>query len=147
MPGVGQGKAKRYGADFLTLIKKHVEENEVERPEDLRVKTVPNKSKVKLFIIQSIDSRKPLDDIALAKGMDFDELLTEIESIIYSGTKLNIKYFIDEEMDPDKVEDIYEYFRESQTDDIEEAMKELGGDYSEEEIRLVRIQFISEMGN
>ena len=147
VPGVGQGKAKRYGADFVALIKKHVEENEIERPEDLRVKMVPNKSKVKLFIIQSIDSRKPLDDIALAKGMDFDELLTEIESIIYSGTKLNIKYFIDEEMDPDKVEDIYEYFRESQTDDIEEAMKELGGDYSEEEIRLVRIQFISEMGN
>ena len=145
--GVGLSKAKRYGAPFLALIKKHVEENEIERPEDLRVKTVPNKSKVKLFIIQSIDSRKPLDDIAMAKGMDFDELLGEIESIIYSGTKLNIRYFINEAMDPDKVDDIYDYFRHSQTDDIEEAMKELGGDYSEEEIRLVRIQFISEMAN
>lgn len=147
IPGVGAGKAKRYGQDFIDLIKRHVEENEIERPEDLRVRTVANKSKLKVSIIQSIDMKVALDDIAISKGIDFDDLLTEIEAIVYSGTKLNIDYFIDSVMDEDRSEDIYEYFRESESDSIDDAVDELGDDYSEEEIRLVRIKFISEMGN
>ncbi|MBR4311766.1 MAG: DNA helicase RecQ [Bacteroidaceae bacterium] len=147
IPGVGEGKAKRYGQDFVDLIRRHVEENEIERPEDMRVRTVANKSKMKVSIIQSIDRKVALDDIAVAKGIEFDELLDEVESIVYSGTKLNIDYFLEEVLDDDKVEEIYEYFKESETDDIEEAIDELGDDYSEEEIRLVRLKFISEMGN
>ena len=147
IPGVGAGKAKRYGQDFIDLIKRHVEENEIERPEDLRVRTVANKSKLKVSIIQSIDMKVALDDIAISKGIDFDELLTEIEAIVNSGTKLDIDYFIDSVMDEDRSEDIYEYFRESESDSIDDAIDELGDDYSEEEIRLVRIKFISEMGN
>lgn len=147
IPGVGAGKAKRYGQEFIDLIKRHVEENEIERPEDLRVRTVANKSKLKVSIIQSIDMKVALDDIAISKGIDFDELLTEIEAIVYSGTKLNIDYFIESVMDDDRAEDIYEYFRESESDSIDDAIDELGDDYSEEEIRLVRIKFISEMGN
>ena len=147
IPGVGAGKAKRYGQDFIDLIKRHVEENEIERPEDLRVRTVPNKSKLKVSIIQSIDMKVALDDIAISKGIDFDELLTEVEAIVYSGTKLNINYFIDSVMDEERAEDIYEYFRESESDSIDDALDELGNDYSEEEIRLVRIKFISEMAN
>ena len=147
IPGVGEGKAKRYGQEFVELIRRHVEENEIERPEDMRVRTVANKSKMKVSIIQSIDRKVALDDIALAKGIEFDELLDEVESIVYSGTKLNIDYFLEEVLDDDKVDEIYEYFKESETDDIEEAVEELGDDYSEEEIRLVRLKFISEMGN
>ena len=147
IPGVGEGKAKRYGQEFVDLIRRHVEENEIERPEDMRVRTVANKSKMKVSIIQSIDRKVALDDIAVAKGIEFDELLDEIESIVYSGTKLNIDYFLEEVLDDDKVDDIYEYFKESETDDIDEAIDELGDDYSEEEIRLVRLKFISEMGN
>ncbi|MBR4842483.1 MAG: DNA helicase RecQ [Bacteroidaceae bacterium] len=147
IPGVGAGKAKRYGQDFIDLIKRHVEENEIERPEDLRVRTVPNKSKLKVSIIQSIDMKVALDDIAISKGIDFDELLTEVEAIVYSGTKLNINYFIESVMDEDRAEDIYEYFRESESDSIDDALDELGNDYSEEEIRLVRIKFISDMAN
>ena len=147
IPGVGAGKAKRYGQEFCELIKKHCEENEIDRPEDLRVRTVANKSKLKVSIIQSIDRKVALDDIAVAKGIDFNELLDEIEAIVYSGTKLNIDYFLDEIMDEDHLEDIYDYFKESTTDGIEEAMDELGDDYTEEEIRLVRIKFISEMAN
>ena len=147
IPGVGAGKAKRYGQEFIDLIKRHVEENEIERPEDLRVRTVANKSKLKVSIIQSIDMKVALDDIAISKGIDFDELLTEIEAIVNSGTKLDIDYFIESVMDDDRAEDIYEYFRESVSDSIDDAIDELGDDYSEEEIRLVRIKFISEMGN
>ena len=147
IPGVGEGKAKRYGQDFVDLIRRHVEENEIERPEDMRVRTVANKSKMKVSIIQSIDRKVALDDIAVAKGIEFDELLDEVESIVYSGTKLNIDYFLEEVLDDDKVDDIYEYFKESETDDIDEAIDELGDDYTEEEIRLVRLKFISEMGN
>ena len=147
IPGVGEGKAKRYGQEFVDLIRRHVEENEIERPEDMRVRTVANKSKMKVSIIQSIDRKVALDDIAVAKGIEFDELLDEVESIVYSGTKLNIDYFLEEVLDDDKVEDIYEYFKESETDDIEEAIDELGDEYTEEEIRLVRLKFISEMGN
>lgn len=145
--GVGAGKAKRYGQEFIDLIKRHVEENEIERPEDMRVRTVANKSKLKVEIIRLIDLKVALDDIAISKGMEFDELLTEIESIVYSGFKLNINYFIDETIDEDRAEDIYSYFKESETDSLDDAIDELGDDYSEEEIRLIRIKFISEMGN
>lgn len=147
IPGVGAGKAKRYGAEFVALIKKHVEENEIERPEDLRVRTVANKSKLKVWIVQSIDRKVALDDIAVSKGLEFSELLDEIEAIVYSGTRINIDYFLNDVMDEDHVEDIYEYFKDSETDDLEEAIEELGGDYTEDEIRLVRIKFLSEMAN
>ena len=147
IPGVGAGKAKRYGQEFCELIRKHCEENEIDRPEDLRVRTVANKSKLKVSIIQSIDRKVALDDIAVAKGIEFNELLDEIEAIVYSGTKLNIDYFLDEIMDEDHMQDIYDYFKESTTDKIEDAMDELGDEYTEEEIRLVRIKFISEMAN
>ena len=147
IPGVGAGKAKRYGEEFCKLIKRHCEENEIERPEDLRVRTVANKSKLKVSIIQAIDRKVALDDIAVSKGIEFDELLDEIEAIVYSGTKLNIDYFLDEIMDEDHMLDIYDYFKESTTDDIEEALEELGEDFTEEEVRLVRIKFISDMAN
>jgi ATP-dependent DNA helicase RecQ len=147
VPGVGAGKAKRYGEEFLSLIKKHVVENEIERPEDLRVRTVANKSKMKVSIIQAIDRKIALDDVAVTKCLDFSELLDEIEAIVYSGTKINIDYFLNEIIDLDHIEEIIDYFRESSTDSIQEALDELGGDYTEEEIRLVRIKFISEMGN
>lgn len=145
--GVGAGKAKRYGKEFCDLIRQHCEEYEIERPEDLRVRTVANKSKLKVSIIQSIDRKVALDDIASAKGIDFNELLDEIEAIVYSGTKLNIDYFLDEAMDEDHLLDIYDYFKESETDSLAVAMDELGDDYTEEEVRLVRIKFISEMAN
>ena len=147
IPGVGAGKAKRYGQEFCVLIKKHCEENEIERPEDLRVRTVANKSKIKVSIIQAIDRKVALDDIAMSKGLEFGELLDEVEAIVYSGTKLNIDYFLDEIMDEDHMLDIYDYFKESTTDKIDDAMDELGADYTEDEIRLVRIKFISEMAN
>ncbi len=147
IPGVGVGKAKKYGKEFCELIKRHCEENEIERPDDLRIRTVANKSKLKVAIIQSIDRLVALDDIAEVNGMDFDELLDEIEAIVYSGTKINIDYFLNEVIDDDKIEEIYEYFQESETDDIDEAIEELGDDFSEEEIRLVRIKFISDNAN
>ncbi len=148
IPGVGAGKAKRYGKEFCELIRKHCTENEIDRPEDLRVRTVANKSKLKVAIIQAIDRKVALDDLAISKGIEFSDLLDEIEAIVYSGTKLNIDYFIDEIMDEDHMLDIYDYFKDdSTTDKIGVAMDELGDDYSEEEIRLVRIKFISEMAN
>ncbi len=146
IPGVGTGKAKKYGKEFIELIKMHVEENEIIRPEDLRVKTVANKSKLKVSIVQAIDRKVALDDLAESKGIDFDEMLSEVEAIVYSGTKININYFLDEVMDPDTIEEIYEYFREAETDDLEIAMENLS-DYSEPEVRLVRIKFFSEMAN
>ena len=145
--GVGVGKAHRYGKEFIALIKRHCEENEIERPEDLRIRTVPKKSMLKVKIIQSIDRKVALDDIADAQNIEFDDLLNEIEAIVYSGTKLNIDYFLEDVMDDDHVDDIYEYFRESDTDDLDTAMDELGGDYTEDEVRLVRIKFFSEMAN
>ena len=145
--GVGMGKARRYGKEFLELIKRHCEENEIERPEDLRVRTVARKSVLKVKIIQSIDRQVALDDIAEAQGIDFEDLLTEIEAIVYSGTKLNIDYFIEEVIDDDHVDEIYDYFKESETDDLATALEELGDEYSEDEVRLVRIKFISDMGN
>ena len=145
--GVGAGKAKRYGADFIKVIKRHVEENEIERPEDLRVRTVPNKSKLKISLIQGIDRKIALDVLAESKGLDFGELLDEVEAIVYSGTKINIDYFLDEIMDEDHQDDIFDYFKESESDDLETAIQELDGDYTEEEIRLVRIKFLSELAN
>ncbi|MBD5201876.1 MAG: DNA helicase RecQ [Bacteroides sp.] len=147
IPGVGAGKAKHHGEEFIKVIKRHVEENEIVRPEDMRVRSVANKSKLKIYLIQAIDRKIPLPEIARAKGLEYSELLDEIEAIVYSGTKINLNYFIDEEIDEDTQEDIFEYFKESESDDINEAYKELGSEYSEEDIRLVRIKFLSEMGN
>lgn len=145
--GVGVGKANRYGKEFVALIKRHCEDNDIDRPEDLRILTVPKKSMLKVKIIQSIDRKVPLDDIADAQSLEFEDLLTEIETIVYSGTKLNIDYFIEDVMDDDHVDDIYDYFRERETDDLDTALDELGGDYTEDEVRLVRIKFFSEMAN
>lgn len=147
IPGVGEGKAKRYGQAFCDLIKEHCEANDIERPEELRVKTVVNKSKNKVKIIQSIDRQMALDDIAETLNLDFEELLDEVDAIVYSGTKLNIDYFLEEVMDEDRIDDIYDYFQNSQTDKIKVAVAELGNDYPEDEIRLVRIKFLSEMAN
>ena len=146
--GVGEGKVKQpYAKEFVDLIKKYCDENEIERQVDMRVRTVAKKSMLKVKIIQSIDRQIALDDIANAQGIDFDELLSEIEAIVYSGTKLNIDYFLEEVMDEDHIDDIYDYFAESDTDRLSVAQDELGGDYSEDEIRLVRIKFLSEMVN
>ena len=145
--GVGAGKAKRYGKGFLELIKRHCEDNGIERAEELRVRTVAKKSIIKVKIIQSIDKQLALDDIAESLGLSFDELLDEVEAIVYSGTKININYFIEEVIDDEHVDDIYEYFRESETDSLDDAINELGDECSEDEIRLVRIKFLSEMAN
>ncbi|MCE5178607.1 MAG: DNA helicase RecQ [Porphyromonadaceae bacterium] len=146
IPGVGAGKAKRYGKEFVELIKKHVEENDITRPEDLRVKTVANKSKLKVSIVQAIDRKVALDDLAESKGIDFNEMLSEVEAIVYSGTKINIDYFLNEVMDQDVIQDIYSYFKETETDDLEKAQEELS-DYTDTEIRMVRIKFFSDMAN
>ena len=146
--GVGTGKAQRYGKEFIDVIKRHVEENDIIRPLDMVVKSVVNKSGIKVYIIQSIDMKRSLEDIAEAKGFEMDELLTEIEAIVNSGTKINIDYYIDEVIDEDRQEEIFDYFREdAETDSLEEAYKELGGDFEEEEIRLMRIKFLSEYAN
>lgn len=146
--GVGAGKAAKYGEPFLKLIKEYVEENEITRPNDMVVKSVVNKSGLKVFIIVSIDRKLSLEDIANAKNLDFDEILTEIESIVASGAKLDINYYIDEVVDEYHQEDIYEYFREAESDSVEEALRILGeSEYSEEEIRLMRIKFMSDYGN
>lgn len=147
IPGVGMGKAKRYGEEFVKVIKSHVEENEIERPEDLRVRSVANKSKLKISIIQGIDRKIALDELAESKGLEFSELLDEIEAIVYSGTKINIDYFLDEVMDEDRQNDIFDYFRESESDELEAAVKVLGRDCTDDEIRLVRIKFLSELAN
>lgn len=145
---VGEGKAKKFGKEFAELIKRYVEENEIIRPNDFVVKTVVNKSANKVHIITGIDRMHPLDDIAEARGMEMDELLDEIESIVYSGTKLNIDYYIRQEVDEDKVEEIYDYFRnEAESDSIADAIRELGPDFTEEEVRLVRIKFLCEVSN
>ncbi len=147
IPGVGEGKAKRYGREFCELIRRHVEENGIERAEDLRVRTVANKSKAKVAIIQSVDRKVDLDVLAKSKGLDFDELLDELDAIVDSGTKLDITYYLKSIMDADQIDDIFEYFRESNTDDIDDALDELGDEYTEEQIRLVRIKFISDLAN
>lgn len=146
--GVGAGKAKKFGEEFVKLIKAYVEENDIVRPQDMVVKAVANKSGIKIFIIQSIDRQMDFEDIAKAKNLTFDELLTEIESIVNSGTRLNIQYYLNQYMDDDKVNDIYLYFKEdAESDSLDEAIEELGSDYTEEEIRLVRIKFLCEAGN
>ena len=146
--GVGEGKVKQpYAKEFVDLIARYCKENEIERQVDMRVRTVAKKSMLKVKIIQSIDRQLALDDIAEAQGIDFDELLDEVEAIVYSGTKLNIDYFLEEVMDEDHIDDIYDYFAESDTDKLSVAEDELGDEYSEDEIRLVRIKFISEMAN
>lgn len=147
IPGVGAGKAKRYGEDFVKVIKRHVEENEIDRPEDLRVRSVPSRNSTKLFIIQAVDRKIPLPEIAKAKGLEFGELLDRIEAIVYSGTKININYYINEIMDEDSQEELFDFFKECQNDDLNEAYREFGEDYTEDEIRLMRIKFLSEMGN
>lgn len=148
IPGVGAGKAKRYGEEFLKVIQKHVKENEIIRPEDLRVRTVAKKSQLKVSIIQAIDRKIALDDIAESKGLDFNELLEEVEAIVYSGTKINIDYFLDEIMDTDRVNEIFDYFSTAETDKVSTALDMLGEDeYNETDIRLVRIKFLSEVGN
>ena len=146
--GVGEGKVKQpYAKEFVDLIKRYCDENEITRQADLRVRTVAKKSMLKVKIIQGIDRQVALDDIANAQGLEFEELLDEVEAIVYSGTKLNIDYFLDEVMDEDHIDDIYDYFAESETDSLEAAIDELGDECSEDEIRLVRIKFISEMAN
>ena len=145
--GVGVGKAKRYGKEFCELIRCHCEENDIERPEELRVRTVAKKSILKVQIIQSIDRQIALDDIVQSMNISLDDLLDEIEAIVYSGTKLNIDYYLEDVMDDDHVDDIYDYFSESETDDIDTALDELDSDYTEEEVRLVRIKFLSEVAN
>ena len=146
--GVGSGKARRYGKEFLDLIKKYVEENEIERPTDMVVKSIVNKSENKVYYIKNIDRKISLDDLAKAKNIELYELLDEIEAIVNSGTKLNIDYYINEVLDEDRQEEVYDYFKEAESEDIDDALDELGEDeYSEEDIRLMRIKFISEMGN
>jgi len=146
--GVGAGKAQKYGKPFLDLIAKYVEENEIIRPMDMVVKSVVNKSGLKVYIIKSIDRKVPLEDVALAKNLSIEDLLLELESIVASGTKLDINYYIDEYVDPYHQEEIFEYFHTAETDSIDEALKELGEEeFTEEEIRLVRLKFMSEVGN
>lgn len=146
--GVGEGKARKFGKEFIQLIAKYVEENEIERPSDFVVKSVVNKSLNKVYIIQSIDRKLPLDEIADAKNMELEQVYDEIEVIVNSGTKINIDYYIRQIVDEDKIDDIYEYFKEEATSDsVNEAMKALGPDYTEEEVRLIRIKFLSELGN
>ena len=146
--GVGEGKARKFGKEFINLIAKYVEENEIQRPEDIVVKSIVNKSANKVYIIQSIDRKIPLEDIAEARNMEFSDILDELEAIVAAGTRIDINYYIRQAVDDDKVEDIYDYFKEeAETDSIADAVKELGPDYQEEEIRLVRIKFLSEVAN
>ena len=146
--GVGEGKARKFGKEFIEMIAKYVEENEIERPDDFVMKSIVNKSVNKVFIIQSVDRKRPLDDIASSKGMDMEELLDEMETIVFSGTKLNIDYYIEQTLDDDVIEEIYDYFKEeAQSDSLADAMNDLGSDYDEMEVRLVRIKFLCEVAN
>jgi ATP-dependent DNA helicase RecQ len=145
--GVGEGKAKRYGKKFLDLIQKYIEENQITRPDDLVVKSTGINSSIKLYLIQSIDRKLPFDDIAAAKGMDMNKLISEIETIVFAGTRLNIDYYLEDLFDEDQLEDLYEYFIESESDSVELALDEFEGDYEEEELRLYRIKFMSEIAN
>ena len=145
--GVGEGKAKKYGAEFLSLISKYVEENDIERAQDFIVKSTGSNSALKLYIIQSIDRKLPFEDIAKAKGMDMKDFLNELESIVNSGTKLNIDYCIDEIFDEEQIEDLEAYFLESESEEIDEAVSEFDGEYDTEELRIFRLKFISELGH
>ena len=145
--GVGESKAKKYGKDFVDLIADYVEENDIMRPDDMIVKSTGSNSALKLYIIQNVDRKLPLDDIASAKGMEMPEFISEMESIVYSGTKLNIDYWIDEILDEDQQEEIHDYFMDSESDKISDAIEEFDGDYDDEELRLYRIKFISQVAN
>ena len=145
--GVGVGKARKFGKEFCELIKDYCKENGIERPEEMYVRTVAKDSMMKVKIIHNIDRQIPLDDIASSLGLEFEELLDEIDAIVYSGTKLNIDYFLEDVMDEDQIDDIFEYFKESDTDSMDNAMDELGEDYDENEVRLVRIKFLSDVAN
>ena len=145
--GVGEGKAKRYGKKFIELIKNYVEEHQILRPEDLVVKSTGVNSSLKLFLIQSVDRKLTLEDIADAKGMKMSKLISEMETIVFAGTKLNIDYYLEELFDEDQMEELYDYFIESESDSLEKAMDEFDGDYEEEELRLYRIKFMSEIAN
>jgi ATP-dependent DNA helicase RecQ len=145
--GVGEGKAKKYGVEFVSLIARYVEDNDIIRPDDLVVKSTGANSTNKLYIIQNIDRKLSLDDIASAKGMNMDTLIKEMEQIVFSGTKLNINYWIDELLDEEQQEEIHEYFMESESDSIEDALKEFDGEYDLDELRFMRIKFISEVAN
>ena len=145
--GVGEGKARKFGKDFVKLISNYVDENDVLRPDDLIVKSTGINSSLKLFIIQNTDKKLPLIDIAKSKGLEMKELIKEMEVIIFSGTKLNIVYSLDDLLDEEQQEEIHDYFMESETDGIEEALEEFDGDYDEEELRLMRIKFINEVAN
>ncbi len=147
IPGVGAGKAKRYGAEFVKVIRAYVEENEIERPEDMRVRTIASKSKLKVAVVQAIDRKINLEEVAEANSIDFETLLDEIESIVNSGTRINISYYINDIIDPEDQDEVFDYFRTSTSDDLSAAYKELCPTYSENEIRLMRIKFLSEMGN
>ena len=146
IPGVGEGKAKRYGRQFIDLIIRHVDENEIERPVDMRVRSVANKSKLKVALIQCVDKRIDLEEVAQTKGLEFEELLNELESIVEAGTKINIDYYLNEMMDIDRQLDILDVLKESEEDNISDVLDELGDDFTEEEVRLIRIKFLSEMG-
>ena len=145
--GVGEGKAKKFGKEFVQLIKDYVEENEIIRPEDLVIKSTGANSGNKLYIIQNVDRKLPLEDIAGSKGMSMQDFIKEMEAIVYSGTKLNISYYLDDILDEEQQEELYDFFLESDTGDIEEALDEFDGDYDEEELRLYRIKFTSEVAN
>ena len=145
--GVGEGKAKKYGKDFIALIAQYVDDNDIVRPDDFVVKSTGSNSAIKLYIIQNVDRKLPLSDIAASKGMSMEEFIKEMEAIVYSGTKLNIDYWLEDILDEDQQEEIHDYFMESETDKISEAIDEFEGDYEEEELRLYRIKFISEVAN
>jgi ATP-dependent DNA helicase RecQ len=146
--GVGSGKASKFGLPFIEMIKKYVDENDIDRPVDLIIKTAANKSALKVSIIQNIDRQIALEDIASAKGISFDEILKELETIVNSGTKLNLNYYIDEIIEDDRQEEVFDYFKSTETDSIEDALTELGPeDYTREELQLMRIKFLSELGN
>ncbi|KKK98286.1 hypothetical protein LCGC14_2644290, partial [marine sediment metagenome] len=145
--GVGEGKAKKYGKEFINFIKDYVEENDILKPDELVVKSTGSNSALKLYIIQNVDRKLPLDDIASAKGLAMTDFVKEMEVIVFSGTKLNIDYWIDEILDEDQQEELHEYFMDAETDKIEEAMEEFDGDYEDEELRLYRIKFFSEVAN
>jgi ATP-dependent DNA helicase RecQ len=145
--GVGDGKAKKYGNDFIALISNYVEENDILRPEDMVVKSTGTNSALKLYIIQNVDRKLPLSDISAAKGMEMSAFIKEMEAIVFSGTKLNIDYWINDLLDEDQQEEIHDYFMEAETDKIDVAIEEFDGDYDDEELRLYRIKFISEVAN
>ena len=145
--GVGSGKAQKYGQEFVEVIKQYVEDNEIERAQDLVVKTVANKSKFKVYIIQNIDRKSDLEDIASAEGLTFEELIKEMEAIVFSGTKLNIDYYLSQILDDEQQQEIMDYFMEAKTDNIADAYEEFDGDYSEEDLRLMRLKLHSKHGN